>query len=354
MNKITIFFFSLVILCVAGDAGQRLIAFSETHTEWLSLEEVEKLMVNKINFMDITDHPDVPTGPRLFLDPIPIQPEHKIYVGELLGEISSAELQTNLNFLTTFNTRYYTSTTGEAAAKWIFQKFTEIKGTNEEITVELFTLTWLQTSVIATIPGIGPNKDQIVVIGAHEDSVGSSSTGRSPGADDDGTGTVTVIEIFRVLVEANYHPDRTLRFITYAAEEAGLLGSQVIANAYRSQDAPVHAVLQLDMTGYGGDSDIAVIGDFVDANLTAFVKLLIDTYSLLDWVDDRCGYACSDHASWNRAGFRSSFPHEAVSSNPYIHSANDIVSHLSFDRIVEFTKVGVAFAVELAGTTISP
>jgi len=304
--------------------------------------------------MDITDHQNIVGGPSVVADPIPTQPEHKIYVGELLQEISVNELQTNLNFLTTFNTRYYTSSTGEAAAKWIAQKFIEIKGSRDDITVELYSHTWLQPSVIATIPGIGPSKDQVVVIGAHEDSVGSSSTGRSPGADDDGTGTVTVIEIFRVLVEANFHPDRTLRFITYAAEEAGLLGSQVIANAYRSQNVLVHAVLQLDMTGYGDGADIAVIGDFVDANLTAFVKILIDTYSLLDWADDRCGYACSDHASWNRAGFRSSFPHEAVSSNPYIHSANDVVSHLSFDRIVEFTKVGVAFAVELADTTISP
>jgi len=287
-------------------------------------------MTNKIKFMDITDHQNIISKVDFIADPIPTQPQHKIYVDDLLRLISRAQLEENLNFLTTFNTRYYTSVTGEAAAKWIAGKFTEIIGTRVGPTVELYTHTWLQPSVIATIPGIGPNKDQVVVIGAHEDSVGSTSTGRSPGADDDGTGTVTVIEIFRILIEANYHPDRTLRFITYAAEEAGLLGSQIIAFDYRSKSIPVHAVLQLDMTGYGGDSPIRVIGDYVDVNLTSFVKVLIDAYSLLDWVDDRCGYGCSDYASWYRAGYRASFPHEAVSSNPYIHSADDIISHLSF------------------------
>jgi len=344
------------VLCSGGKDGLRLIAFSETNQQWISGPEIENLIANRVNFMDITDHQHIAKNALLLnLDPIPTQPKHKIYVDNLLETISLKDLQDNLNTLTTFNTRYYSSATGEAAAKWIVEKFTQIIGGREGPKVEIFTHTWLQPSVIATIPGIGPNKDQIVVIGGHEDSVGSTSTGRSPGADDDGTGTVTVIEIFRVLVEANFHPDRTLQFITYAAEEVGLWGSQAIANAYQARLAPVHAVLQLDMTGYGGPSaDIAVISDYVDGNLTNFVKILIDTYSLLDWAEDRCGYACSDHASWNRAGYRASFPHEAVSSNPYIHSANDIIAHLSFDRIVEFTKVGVAFAIELADTTISP
>lgn len=72
---------------------------------------------------------------------------------------------------------------------------------------------------------------QYVIIGGHEDSVGSSATGRSPGADDDGTGTVTVLEIFRVLVENNFYPDRTLQFITYA-------GMQGYAHELFSLDQP--------------------------------------------------------------------------------------------------------------------
>jgi leucyl aminopeptidase len=347
----------LIVAVVAEPSPLRLIAFSETDQQWLTTSEVEKLIVNKVNFMDITDHQIILSDPIISVAPIPTEPQYKKLVKDvLIPTLNRTDLENNLNYLTTFNTRYYTSTTGVAAAQWILSKFGEIIKLSErtDITVALYTHTWAQPSVIATIPGLGPNKDEIVVIGGHEDSVGSTSTGRSPGADDDGSGTVTVIEIFRTLLaNNNFQPDRTLQFITYAGEEAGLLGSQAIANSYKASGKIVHAVLQLDMTGYGGDfTPIAVIGDYVDPDVTAFVKLLIDTYSDLDWVDDKCGYACSDHASWYRAGYRSSFPFEAVSSNPYIHSANDIVSRLSFTRMLEFAKLGVAFAVELAQPTI--
>jgi len=290
-------------------------------------------------------------------DPLPTQPHQKTYVDLRLPELSIPRLQSDLNFLTTFNTRYFRSDTGVSAAKWIHDQFVAIAVNRPEITVTLYTHSFVQPSVVATIPGVGPNKDQFVVIGGHEDSVGSTSTGRSPGADDDGTGTVTVIEVFRVLVQAGYYPDRTVLFITYAGEEGGLLGSQDIANSYAAKSANVYGALQLDMTGWGGPiADIGVVGDYVDVNLTSFVKTLITAYTELDWVDTRCGYGCSDHASWTRAGYRSAFPFEVIfsSSNPYIHSANDIVSHLSFDRILEFAKLGLGFVVELAGTTIRP
>jgi len=335
--------------------GKRLIAFSDTETVWMSAEEVEQLIVTSDNFIDITDHQNVVKA-NIKADPLPTQPVHKILAAELFSTIDIANVQANLNTLTTFNTRYYTSATGAEAAKWILEQFTTIIGTVDErnITVEQFAHTWMQPSVIATIPGWGPNKEQIVVIGAHEDSVGSSSTGRSPGADDDGTGTVTVIEIFRVLVAGKIRPDRTLQFITYAGEEAGLLGSQAIAASYAAKAVPVHAVLQLDMTGYGSPDEVGVMNDLVDPTLTGFVKILIDSYTVFTWYERTCGYGCSDHASWTRNGYRSSFPFEVgrSSSNPYIHSANDIISHLSFDKIGEFVKLGVGFAVELADIVI--
>jgi len=344
------------VFCIAAEE-LRLIAFDETHTKWMIMSEVETLMVNKVHFIDITDYRNVSSGGVEFVDPLPTQPQHKIYVENLIPELSIDRLQASLNILTTFYTRYYRSDTGVAAAKWIAEQFIAIAADRKDITVELFTHpAFPQPSVITTIPGVGPNKDQFVVIGAHEDSVGSTSTGRSPGADDDGTGTITVLEVFRVLVGAGHYPDRTLKFITYAAEEAGLLGSQDIANAFKSDSANVYAVLQLDMTGYGASEDIGVVTDNVDLNLTSFVKTLIDAYSLLNYVETRCGYGCSDHASWTRVGYRSAFPFETDFSryNPYIHTANDLISHLSFDRILEFAKIGLGFVIELGGTTIRP
>lgn len=339
----------------------RLIEFNESYATWLPMREVEDLIVRRVNFMDITDHQEdahAHAGVSVAApDPLPDQPIHKIYVNGLNKEISTHNLKASLTNLTGFYTRYYTSPTGVEAAKWIASQFEASVGDREDVTVELFTHTFAQPSVVATLPGVGPNKDQFVVIGAHEDSVGASAGGRSPGADDDGSGTVAVLEIFRVLLEAGYYPDRTVKFITYAGEEAGLLGSQAVANAFKNNGSNVYGVLQLDMIGYGGmDTAIGVVGDNVDAPLTAYVKILIDAYSQLLWVDTKCGYGCSDHASWTKAGYRAAFPFETSFDiyNPYIHSQNDLVQHIDFDRVKEFSKVGLAFVVELAGLTIRP
>jgi len=299
--------------------------------------------------MDVTEYPKPSVAPKQAKFAIPNQPQYKPYVDTLLPALSTNQLIDTITQLSNFNTRYYTSTTGVSAATWIFDAFTKFAGGRPGITIERFTHSWAQPSIIARISGQGPNSNELVIIGAHEDSVGTSSTARAPGADDDASGTATVLEVFRVLVESGYTPDRTLEFHTYAAEEAGLLGSQNIANTYASRGATVYAMLQADMTAYG-TLPVGIITDFTQANLTQFVRILVDTYTLITWTDSRCGYGCSDHASWNRAGYPSAFAFEAPfgSHSPYIHTANDLISTLNFAHAIEFAKLALGFAVELA------
>jgi len=340
---------------VAPQEPLRLIAFSETHREWLPMGAIETLMAKRINFMDITDHQEVSTAALPSFAPIPDQPRHKPYVDTLLPFLNASYIEATIVALSALQTRYYTSQTGVQGAQVLYDSFANFASGRTDITVDKYAHTWVQPSIIATIPGRGPNQNEYVIIGGHEDSVGTSSTARAPGSDDDASGVSTLLEVFRVLVQNNYYPDRTVQFITYAGEEAGLLGSQAIATSYRNNNAVVHSVLQLDMTGYGS-GEIGVIGDNVDRNLTDFVKILIDTYSTLGWADSACGYGCSDHASWFRSGYRAAFPFETTFDryNPYIHTASDTLDRISVQRALEFAKVGLGYVIELADTTIPP
>ena len=127
-----------------------------------------------------------------------------------------------------------------------------------------------------------------LVVGAHQDSVNqrSPTTGRAPGADDDGSGSMTILEAFRVLltdpkIAAGEAPN-TLEFHFYSAEEAGLLGSQAIFQQYSKDKRDVKAMFQQDMTGYvkpGTDAAVGVITDFVDTGLTNFIKKVITAVS---------------------------------------------------------------------------
>lgn len=77
---------------------------------------------------------------------------------------------------------------------------------------------------------------------AHYDGVGSGST-RREAADDNGSGSVVLLEALRVLAAANFKPKQTLELHFYAGEEAGLLGSRDVFASYRSRGARVVAYL---------------------------------------------------------------------------------------------------------------
>ena len=152
--------------------------------------------------------------------------------------------------MTAFNNRYYQSSTGAQASTWIYNQLVTIANGKSGITVSQFSHSWTQKSVIAKFNGASTTA-AAVIIGAHEDSINlnSPTSGRAPGADDNGTGTVNLIEVFRALVAANFAPVRPVEFHFYSGEEGGLLGSQAIAANYKSAGKAVYAMVNFDMTG---------------------------------------------------------------------------------------------------------
>lgn len=67
----------------------------------------------------------------------------------------------------------------------------------------------------------------------------------APGADDDGSGTVSILEAFRVLADSGFIPaNGPVEFHWYAAEEGGLLGSQAIARYKKESGARIGAMME--------------------------------------------------------------------------------------------------------------
>jgi bacterial leucyl aminopeptidase len=209
-------------------------------------------------------------------------------VKPLLPKLNKANVQSNLEKFVSYQNRYYKSATGKQSSEWLLNQVQSIISSSNATTnasARAFTHSWGQNSVIATIPGKSSN---IVVIGAHQDSINQNnpSLGRAPGADDDGSGSMTILEAMRVLLTdtkvAAGQAQNTIDFHWYSAEEAGLLGSQAIFQDYKSKGKVVKAMLQQDMTGYvkaGVDESVGVITDYVDAGLTDFIKKVVTAVS---------------------------------------------------------------------------
>jgi bacterial leucyl aminopeptidase len=273
-------------------------------------------------------------------------------VREAMGEVEEIRIREMVQRLSAFKTRHYQSATGIEALNLIQTEWKELTKNRSDITVESFKHKgFSQPSVILTILG-STSPEEIVILGAHADSI--SSTHLSPGADDNASGIATLTENLRILMQKDFKPARTIQLMAYAAEEVGLLGSGEIAKLYKKQKRRVVGVLQLDMTLFRGTEhqDIVLIKDYTNKNQNVFLGNLIDKYLQIPWGYSECGYGCSDHASWTQAGYPASFSFESSydDHNPYIHSPKDTLENAggSADHAVNFAKLALSFLIELS------
>lgn len=273
-------------------------------------------------------------------------------VRTLLPALDEGRILATIGELSAMPNRYYQSTNGAAASVWLRDRWRSFS-TRADVTVELVDHGWAQQSVVLTIPG-SSRASEIIVLGGHLDSIAPGGVkSNAPGADDDASGIATLTEIARVLLAGDFRPARTIKFIAYAAEEVGLRGSQAIVKAFQKDRIDVVGALQLDMTNYqGSERDIWLMKDFTSAAQNGFVIQLIEAYTGATYGLDACGYACSDHASWYRAGVPASMPFESRTAqrNKSIHTKGDTLEQSGNNaaHALKFARLGAAYAIELA------
>ena len=135
--------------------------------------------------------------------------------------------------------------TMQAAAAYIERQFVAI---GDVVTRQTYSAGDADVSnLIVERPG-SDRTDQIVVVGAHYDTVSST-----PGADDNASAVAMLVEVARLL--ANSRPRRTIRFVGFACEEppyfcTGDMGSQHYARSCRARNDAIIAMLCLEMVGY--------------------------------------------------------------------------------------------------------
>ncbi|RPD78545.1 peptidase [Lentinus tigrinus ALCF2SS1-7] len=345
----------------------------EGHKDPVMMTELEKLKAKAqdIRFFDVTETPDL--GSRAHLKRAVKRsypaPSHYKSVRAVIETLEIQNLRDTLDKFTRFRTRYYRSVSGKMSQLWLLHKIQELtkefapRSLQHSISVKEFPHTWIQSSIILTINGTSTEDDGVVIISSHLDSInGKSPYLPAPGADDDGSGCMSILEAYRALIAAGWQPERTVEFHWYSAEEGGLLGSQAVASDYESRDINVVAMSQYDMTAFvkrGTPERVGVVTDYTDPDLTQFNKDLIDLYLDIPWVDTECGFACSDHGSWHKAGYPSIDTIESKfmeANRQYGHTENDrydISDEFSFEHMFEFSKLAVAFAVELGGWSMA-
>lgn len=201
-----------------------------------------------------------------------------IEIDAMVKEISADSLAQNLNKLVGFGTRatlsnQSSSTKGIGAARaWILSRFNEYaKSSNGRLSAFIDTITYnadgkrvnrpiILGNVVATLKGTDPNDKRIFLISGHLDSRRSNemdSVGDSPGANDDGSGTVAVMECARVMSKHNF--PATIIFVTVSGEEQGLLGAYFMAAKAKKENWKIEAVLNNDIMGSNNSNETNIV-----------------------------------------------------------------------------------------------
>lgn len=275
---------------------------------------------------------------------------------KLVAQVEEMNIRKVIEKLSSYKNRYYKADTGVSSQEWLKSHWESISSHRNDVKVELFKHSkWPQPSVILTLEG-SSKADEIVIIGGHGDSIAGmfmQQNNKAPGADDNASGIASITEVIRVALQNNYRPQRTIKFISYAAEEVGLLGSKEIAQLHKKDSQNVVGVVQLDMTNFKGtrDLDIVFMTDYTNKDQNEFMGKLIDRYVKVPWGYSKCGYGCSDHASWHSQGFPASMPFESTMKdiNKKIHTSKDVLDNSDGHAFhaQKFAKLATAYLVEM-------
>jgi Zn-dependent M28 family amino/carboxypeptidase len=183
----------------------------------------------------------------------------------IAGDVKPEELRATISKLVGFGTRHTLSDTKSntrgigAARRWVKSRFEEfsrqckgclqIQLPEQTVTGERIPQPSSIVDVLAIQRGTS-DLDRVVVISGHIDSrVRDVMDAKSdaPGADDDGSGTATVIEAARVLSKQKFRA--TLVYAVLSGEEQGLYGGKLLAQFARDHHWSVEAALNNDIVG---------------------------------------------------------------------------------------------------------
>ena len=205
-------------------------------------------------------------------------------------------------------------------------------------------------NVEATLEGTNASSDEIYIICGHFDSVPDS-----PGADDDGSGTVIAMAAAYIMSQYSFEHD--IRFVTFSGEEEGLLGSHEYAAEADANGDNIVAVLNADMIGYAETEEDAskalVYENEFSEWITDFmidISTEYDDYIGLEVIPS--GYSWgSDHYSFWQFGYSATFTHE-YKFNPHWHQPTDTIENMNMTYDVKMSRLLLASLAELAQTRI--
>lgn len=196
-------------------------------------------------------------------------------------------------------------------------------------------------NVVAYLPGTA-NADSFIVFTAHHDHLGRMGPkALFAGANDNASGTAMIIELARWFAKPENRPAKSVLFIAFAAEEAGLIGSKYYTETPMVRLDRIRFLLNLDLMGNGDEGMMVVNGE-----------LHTREFDMLDQINKEKGYLKtlgkrgtarnSDHHFFSEKGVPAFFFYTTGGSKAY-HDVNDLPHQLPLTEYEDIKKLIIDF-----------
>ncbi len=203
-------------------------------------------------------------------------------------------------------------------------------------------------NVVALLPGRDRTLDgDYVVVGAHLDHVGSWPS-LFPGADDNASGSATLLEVARAMAKMKERPRRTVAFVWFAGEEMGLLGAKRFAQNPPEGLKRCVAVFNLDMVGAGTGAYVAGGKNFPEV-----FRALEEARDRLEpgtklVAGDSSGEARADHGPFQELGIHAVSLFGSGGSHHGYHTPEDTVFFITPKTMEVLGRIVLGAACDLA------
>lgn len=282
---------------------------------------------------------------------------------QVVGSIKKEDIKAYVERLSSkeFNGRGTGTEGDKKAAQYIKDHLDKLKIPYKE--QEFSTQNKKTKNIIAYLSPKKPKDDNVIVIGAHFDHLGSRGGTYYPGADDNASGVAGVMAAATALSKYKDKLNHTVLLQFYSAEELGLIGSKYYVNnplfPEKNPDINKHiAMINLDMIGYlkKGYSEHENVTRYRDDNewivfnysnvvsLKDVVNKLSNKYVFAKNIS---GYrpGGSDHAPFYNKGIPVVFLH--TGSHPHYHKPSDTPDKLNYEGLTGVAKLALEIVMEV-------
>ncbi len=232
------------------------------------------------------------------------------------------------------------------AATWLQQRLVQM---GYSPSVQSFGT--LGGNVLAELPGSVHPEWKVIICG-HYDAL-PAIIEDAPAADDDGSGTIAVLEAARLMAGLSF--EHSILFALWDEEEQGLVGSDHYATVASADDVVIMGVVNLDAIAYDGDGDRLMrlhVRPIANSEAIRDTVLAVnERYGIEQPIQlVQPGMTYSDHASFWSEGYGAVLIIEDFEGdgNPHYHLPTDRVEHLDTTYWRDLTRLGIATAAALA------